>query len=676
VLCYFIAIWRVYLAPIDDDGFLAFGPPGATWVFYSWFVAGVIGLNLSMYGLAGVEVAMLMEPRWNVGNAMRLMMHADSTWSGPGGWMKTLKWIVETHRAGAWQRHPGKLWFVLAIPSILVFIAWPISGLCLETTEGFVHGTRGQGANVTGFTYANFNERHSDEALEGAGVTWVNALDARIPGQGIVYTPEGFDRVQHSYLEKLPVVLPRDDGINRVFLTAQAETPIEGTAWGLLLQYNCSVIDKASDFSILKDRKSAADNGILNGTARLGYDLQGNASTILIQNQTDPAGSFQANNIHAVAEIGYQLWPSKDVTNRLLSSGLNTWFSGTTGCYFTQNHTITGDYPGIDQERIFEIALWQQIFNPSYGDATPPKYNFSIDHNITDLYGAYDYRDFRYNLPANRTGALPGLPMTAIGVQCKASSSVGTAHVDGVRSAYSNFVRTDTPPSVQRARCAGRFGAETPSVFVQGSLTKTAIERDWLSNLFTSTAAPPLFYASYTDDPDSVDAGTGYMVRLNYLQASQLRQSMLRAYAAYAVQLMYNGGQGFTAEDGSHVSVFNPNITSFVAGTVIKRGVMPVGPPLALFFLWALISTTLCAIYGFRKRWSAILDGHTLFRLGVNLEENERQAIQRYSSAAEIEDCHALNDVPALVGDLEPSNGTGKIGLVKTNVAAKDKLYQ
>lgn len=166
------------------------------------------------------------------------------------------------------------------------------------------------------------------------------------------------------------------------------------------------------------------------------------------------------------------------------------------------------------------------------------------------------------------------------------------------------------------------------------------------------------------------------MLRLNYLQASQLRQSVLHAHAAYAVQLMCNGGQGFTARDGSHATLFKPDITSFVAGTAIKRGIMPVGPPFALFFLWTLTSMTLCAMYGFRKRWSATLNGHTLFRLGVNIEESERRAIQAFLSVTKIEDCHALNDVPALVGDSDPTNKVGRLGLVRTSFAAKGKLYQ
>jgi hypothetical protein len=451
VSAYFIAIWRIYLVPLDTQSPLAFGPPGATWVFYSWFVAGVVGLNLSLYGLAGVEAAMLMEPAWNVGDAMRLMMHADRTWSGPGGWLKMLNWIAQTRRAGAQPKFPGRLWFVLAIPSILIFIAWPLSGLCLETTHGFLHGERLIGANVIGFAYTNFNERLGADVYTGAGVTWRNALDARIPGQGIVYTPERVDRSQLAFLKKVPTVLPKDDGLTRMFMTAQAETPVEGNAWGLLLQYDCRIVDKSSELSILKDRKHASANGIVKAPGGIkSYYLHDNSSMVIVQNQTDALRGLWATNIHAVIETAFQMWPNKSTMDRLQATSSQGIYTETANCYFNKNESVTGDYPDIDQERVSEILLWQKVFNTSYGDGTPPQYNFSIDHNITDLYGAYDFVDFAYNIPRNTSATYPRQPMTAIGVQCRSSSSVGTANINGVRSTYSNFTRTDTPINVQR----------------------------------------------------------------------------------------------------------------------------------------------------------------------------------------------------------------------------------
>ena len=100
---------------------------------------------------------------------------------------------------------------------------------------------------------------------------------------------------------------------------------------------------------------------------------------------------------------------------------------------------------------------------------------------------------------------------------------------------------------------------------------------------------------------------------------------MLRAYAAYAVQLMYNGCHGFTSEDGSYVAFQNPNVTKLVASTVITRGVIRAEIPIALFGVWAVAGSLLGLVYGFRRRWSAMLDGYTMFRLGADLPSDVKR---------------------------------------------------
>ncbi|KAH7350288.1 hypothetical protein BKA66DRAFT_600120 [Pyrenochaeta sp. MPI-SDFR-AT-0127] len=633
---YFIAVWRIYLAPIDPDSPVTYGLPGATWIFYSWFVAGVIGLNLSLYGMAGVEAAMLMESAWNVGDAMRLMMHADKTWSGPGGWMKTIKWVVQLRRGSGHGKLPSRLWFVLALPSMLVFTAWPLSGLTMEVTQGYLHGKRyGSGVMVTGFSYDNFNERKIEDARNGAFVTWKNALDAHIPGQGIVYTPEGVDRSQHDLFKKVPNAFPKDDGVTRVFLTSQAEHPIEGNNWGLLLQYNCSIVDKVEDLTVLRNRNSTAHaKSILNASGQVSYRIKDDSIQVILRNQTDTGMGNWVENLHAVMEMGYQLWPNKTALEQIATDDPNSMFTKTTGCYFNEAANATGDYPGIDQEQLFEILLWQNLQNIS-------------------------------------RGPYPVAPMTAIGVQCKASSSVGTADLNGVRSTYSNFKRTDTPIEVQTLRCANRFAADVPV-----SMLPRDSGKEWLSYFFTSSAAPPPFYASYVSDDSDFDTAVGYNVQLNYLQAEQLRSSLLRSYSAYAVQLMYNGGQGFTAVDGSHITFLNPNITEFVPGTVLKLGVMPAVVPVALFCLWALVGSVLGILYGFRRRWSEILDGYTMFRLGADLPLDVKKSLDGFSNTLEVEECSALNDMPGLVGDTMPEMWMGHVGLVGQSVADKAKMYE
>lgn len=103
---------------------------------------------------------------------------------------------------------------------------------------------------------------------------------------------------------------------------------------------------------------------------------------------------------------------------------------------------------------------------------------------------------------------------------------------------------------------------------------------------------------------------------------------------------------------------------------------MPAAVPVALFGLWALISSGLCLVHGFRRRWSAILDGHTVFRLGAELRQTDRVRLQRYSTIAEIEECEALHEIPGFVSDMEPNDDVGRMGLIDGKPARKDKLYQ
>jgi hypothetical protein len=145
--------------------------------------------------------------------------------------------------------------------------------------------------------------------------------------------------------------------------------------------------------------------------------------------------------------------------------------------------------------------------------------------------------------------------------------------------------------------------------------------------------------------------------------------------AAYAVQLVFNGGQGFTALDGSHAVSHNENITAFRAGTVISAGVLSPYGPVALSGVWATLSAGLCITYGFRRRWTAILDGHTLFRLGVGLDEQQRLTVLAGASTAEIEDCVALKPVPGMVGDVDSNGVVGKIGLTEGRGEDKGKRY-
>lgn len=82
---------------------------------------------------------------------------------------------------------PPKLWLVLAVRSIGIFVAWPFSDLLsFEMTPDLMSRSPvcGTSLNVMGFSYANFNKRHVSDPPGGAGrdlvaMHWVCASSKR-----------------------------------------------------------------------------------------------------------------------------------------------------------------------------------------------------------------------------------------------------------------------------------------------------------------------------------------------------------------------------------------------------------------------------------------------------------------------------------------------------------------
>jgi hypothetical protein len=296
VFIYLLIIWRFYLSFTVSDIPIAFGPAGAKWVFYSWYIAGVLGLGINWYGLSGAEAGMITHSRWKPKDKMQLMLHADATWTGLSGWFQTGKWIVQMRLSG--RKHtPGWLWFMLAVPSFVILVAWLLSCLCIEMASGFNHGAQ-RTAQVTGFVYDDFNASPG-----GRGPSRDSYLSARVPGFGAVYTSAKLDKSRIKFMQSVPVVLPNNEGVEELFLTAQGDSPIEGNAWGLLIHYDCKIVQNQSDLHLLKDRRSAT-----------GVWLRGVSTT------PDPVPVEESPAKRQVFPIGYTPSPTDQPTQ----TGLDT----------------------------------------------------------------------------------------------------------------------------------------------------------------------------------------------------------------------------------------------------------------------------------------------------------------------------------------------------------------
>lgn len=264
------------------------------------------------------------------------------------------------------------------------------------------------------------------------------------------------------------------------------------------------MIDRAEDFRIL--------NRVNRSAPAVDYSADGVPDTFLdngkfyamIMNQTDRSW---AGNMGAVVETRYQLWLAIPIDQQIGELASTNF-----GCYFKEKGNLTGDYPGIHQDSIFEIAFLQKLYDGILSDEVSLPYDFSIDCNITDFFRMYDARDFHEALPS-RDGAPLSQPMSAIGVQCKALGSIGNADINGIKSSSSNFQRTDTSISRKAGRCATRFTADVPFTVI-GNLNKASA---WMSSISASSAAPPLLYGSFRRTGD--DRPTEYALLLGYLQA-------------------------------------------------------------------------------------------------------------------------------------------------------------
>lgn len=643
---YFIFIWQYFLT---IDGPVKFATFNESWIFYSWFVVGVFGLSMSRYGIIGIEAAMLQDPFWQANSAMSLLMHSGSSWGGAGGWMRCLLGTLRFKKNMA-----GRLWYTLSLVTMSLFVGLPISGLSFELADGYVQSS--EPATVIGRTWSNFHSRELDQAENRSAELWSTGSSVSLPGMGLAYTPSYINRDQFSFLKTVPNSLPVDKGVPELFLAPQADGPIGGEAWGLRLSYNCSVVESKSDFTILDVANTNADRGysgmsIFNSSESLRLGLvsrnlwaygeirsdKGNASTWPGTPGADGSSVTDTEDGYESGLLEYALWQVRlapsDSSNLRIAIGQN-------------NLTSLGK----------DVVDFDSSLNPSIPDLGSP-WSRNSD-------GTYEVNESFFTRPVDEHLDGNGKPRMVIpdaadisaanlyldevappiGVRCRHMSILGTARLDPKTTSFSGF--RPVPPSFNSSQIASRtpmFGA-SPRKF----LRKKYFE------LFTSTNSPT---------PEGIGAAAFYK---SYVTPQMLSQAVLRAYAQDALQLMYDG---LPDVNGAYQ---NANLTSSRKGKVLELGIVPPLIPAIWLSVWAFVCTLLGLAYGFRRRWSAALDGYSLFRLGADFADELRDL----TSTGDFEDCERLWDLPGFVGDARKGESVGYISLVlRDGVADTKKLY-
>ena len=583
---YFLAIWRLFLVPSNDDANnLVFGRPDSNAIYYSWFVLASVGLTIFHYGREGVEEGMLRRPKWSAHNPMHLRDHTRFD-----GWLRALRRRLLLRSQSEAHRSTSITWMLLGLVTMFGYVGLPLSGLTMEFETGYYIPTDSsrtrQHPSVVGCTKANWNARFKFDSTSASFTRWRDS--SRVPpppGAGFLYTPQVSDRSNLPELAKLPNDIPYDTGVSNIFLAPQAmaDVPIDGRSWGLVLSYQCSVVTKFSDFTILSHRKTHVQPGTTE------YDVLGNNATIKIYNQTtSDVQALFAQNLQAVAEVGYD-WPYRQekMTGNPPSPS---------ECYnpidIPGPEAKNMPYPGMnDEPQVLELILWQNLStryaNPSYVEH-PPLVNLTLPNTIPELLGAYQTQ--------NTTSPFP---MSAIGVRCTSSSEVGTAQLDGRRAIYTNLLRSDSTPSMpSNLQCAKRLSLGVPDLPFSQQPKVDGQKAEWLSSFYGSVGK---FLQGYSST-DHQSKGGRISLQSSYLQAEELRRSLARAYALYALELVYGCGMGYVDENGTYheASQFvNEEAVGYTRDTVLVPGIVPPEVVVVFLGLWAVGSFCFGVLYGF-----------------------------------------------------------------------------
>ncbi|KAL3481018.1 hypothetical protein BJX99DRAFT_253999 [Aspergillus californicus] len=583
ITVYFGIICWVYQLPDPDK--MPYGHRNAQWVFYSWFIISVFGLGISRYGLAGIEAAMVEDSYWHAPDGIALFMHSRQSWSGPGGWLKYLQIIIAKRKSPV-----HRLWWLLGLLSLMIIIALPLSGLSMELFDGFVKASGPP--PVKGYNPESFNKRRDSKALERSVSRWRASSPVNLPGAGIAYTPRGLDRNDYDYLTDLPNSLSTAQDVPDLFLIPQAQYPVSGRPWGMRLSYNCSVVESESELTILPKKKSLPSDFITlanyHGLGSFGLTAAGSSDSIYAYNSS-------ADNLFMYAELGTILNTSYEYES------------------------------GNSNPDILEYVMWQthsELFAIPSG-TTPYDFDNTIAMPIADIgsplvmdgngtvvpnetfFGPESGRGILRELVAGeRTGLWEDTHFlqTAqpIGVRCQARSEMGNATLHPEELTFSNFTRVppELPPS-QQSTGDGEGFVVTPalgmSTWYQLSDPETAFK-----NLLESTENP--ISIRVVVDP----------VYPSYVQAADLQQSLMRAYAQSAFDIMYYGFDTFSPSNIAN------NITASHPGKVLGPGVLPPHIPLVMLVIWATGCVILGLVYGFRRRRAETLDGYVFFKLGAN----------------------------------------------------------
>lgn len=582
------------------------------------------------------------------------MLRSFQTWSGPGGWIK----VLVTYVRGQHHQRPSRVWFLLAVTSMLPFIALPLSGFTLELTDGQKPGDHpSDRALLSGHNASTFPSQDLDYR-ERIFNRWRYAVPAQLRGQSAFYVPEERAETGTPWLQTFPNVWPDDDSAD-VFLAPQSNATVTGETWGLQSIYNCKVIDAVDEFQMLSQRTpDGARPRCLsaNWFAAHGY--------------TDPVASDACD---------YDVYIQEPQPNNDDATSRNLFSSEGSLELAVRTPDLSG---GPAESMLLEALLWQSPIE--FEERCPSLKTYSMKEVLSNDLGitvngiSRDHRPSEYvSFKDNTT-----VRLDAIGVQCNSSLTIGTATVNGLSGIYNSFKamgpklkRFSWIPHhmvvvsmILRSESVAAHEAQwgeiqkylnqsvlNPPTKNRSPIREIASNNTWLTNLFRSVDA---------FNPVKMECnGSSYILvsQTRPLDSTQFQQALIRVLKAYAIEVTTSRGPQWYGD----LVYARPTV-------IIVTGKLNPLIIVILLVIWAVLCSGLGIVYSTRPRWSDMLDGFSMFRFGSDVPgfADGICCVENY------EHCSDLLDIPGMVGDSQPTLHPGHISLVKDTVARRDKKYQ
>lgn len=378
-------------------------------------------------------------------------------------------------------------------------------------------------------------------------------------------------------MKHLPNTMPLKEGTADLFLAPQVKTPVVGRSWGMRAVYNCSIVQDASEFTILSERSKAK----LIWTA--------------IKPDKDPYIKLETAESHNIyISTGFLDSVDGNVVGHLEMGVQKSWSD-----FYSDPSNDPIAAKGLELTDVYEYVLWQrrmcEDYAPvrSFDNTTEPIVKGMGQPFIKTSNGTYAFNETFYKIAKCVDSELENFKSLMkwthgersepasmvslaepIGVRCQVASTLGIAKLNPSHSTFGSFEMSAVP-------LMDNF-TETPT----SRLGKTAMDtmRGRFRDIFASVNAP---------SPDQVQNTLQYR---NFIKPKMLHESIMLALGTDAIQLMYDTEYKFER------AWTHPNLTSSTPGKILTTGKVGPAAPAILLAIWAVSCTLLSFWYDFRPR--------------------------------------------------------------------------